>query len=151
MREGKPAKNRISSSFLFLMELILAITLFSVAAAASVSVFVRAHNMSAEATLLGTASGEAASVVELIRSCGTAEEVREKITALYPEAEMEAVTVRMLIRIPSHGGEHLLYADVVDFESVLEGTVSYYESSEAEGDPVVSIPFAHYLAAAANP
>ena len=36
MREGKPAKNRISSSFLFLMELILAITLFSVAAAASV-------------------------------------------------------------------------------------------------------------------
>ena len=151
MREGKPAKNRISSSFLFLMELILAITLFAVAAAAAISVFVRAHNMSAEATLLGTASGAIASVVEVIRSCDTAEEVREKITALYPDAEMEAVTVRMNIRIPAHGGEHLICADVIDFESVLEGTVSYYANSDAEGEPVTSIPFSHYLTAVQNP
>ena len=66
MPKAKTARNRISSSHLFLMELILALLLFSVASAASVSVFVRAHKMSRRATELGRAADAASSLITII-------------------------------------------------------------------------------------
>ena len=145
MMKGKPAKNRISSSFLFLMELILALLLFSIASAACISVFVKAHAMSEEATALSHAADEASSVVEVIRSSRSADEVREKILTVYPDAKFVATIVKMSIRIPVEDSDDLIVADVLDVQSVLEGTVEYYDSPNTSGEPVVEIPFSHYL------
>lgn len=84
----KHARNRISSSNLFLMELILALLLFSVAGAASISVFSQASHMSDKAGALDRAADYSASVAELIRGSATIREALTAISETYPDAEL---------------------------------------------------------------
>ena len=147
MPKGKTARNRISSSHLFLMELILALLLFSVASAASVSVFVRAHKMSRQATELGRAADAASSLIELIRSSRSVEEMRGRITEEYPGAEISADLIEMDLSVPFDAGTSsgTMTAEIRSVDQCIEGTVRCYVNEDASGEPAVELPFSHYL------
>ena len=81
-------KNRIPSSLLFLMELLLSLLLFAIAAAASLSVFVRAHKMSEDAYSCAIAAEDLSSMAELIRRGANYVDVLDRAGTEYPNAEM---------------------------------------------------------------
>lgn len=82
----KTSRNRISSSNLFLMEMIVSLLIFSVASAACVSIFMQSHKMSKRAALLNYAADRASSTSELIRSCSTIGEIADALFQEYPLA-----------------------------------------------------------------
>ncbi len=86
-------KNRIPSSLLFLMELLLSLLLFAIAAAASLSVFARAHNMSEEAYSTAIAAEDLSSMSELIRRGSDYVDVMDRAATEYPHAEMTADSI----------------------------------------------------------
>ena len=75
------------SSSLFLMELILAILFFSVAAGICVQFFVKARLMSREAASLDAAVAYCTSAAEAILAGNDMDSVRENLASVYPEAD----------------------------------------------------------------
>ena len=73
--------NRLSSGNLMLLELIFAIIFFSLAMAASMSVFGNAYEMSSRAEDQSAALRETDSAAEIIRSSETKEEMDSLLTA----------------------------------------------------------------------
>jgi len=80
MKVSKP-----SSFFLFMLELVLSILIFVVAATVCLSIFSKAHTMSREATVMETAVTETGNAAEIIRSASSREDAvskaREAFTA----------------------------------------------------------------------
>ena len=74
----------IRRSSLFLMELMIAILLFSLAAAICVPVFVKSHSIKEKSTELNQAVLASVSVAEIIRSEGIS---LEMLSEAFPEAE----------------------------------------------------------------
>lgn len=75
------------SSSLFLMELIIAILFFSVAASICVQFFVKARLMSQEAAQLDAAVADCTSAAEAILAGEDEDAVFANLTAVYPDAE----------------------------------------------------------------
>ena len=73
-------------STLFLMELIMAILLFSLAAAVCVQVFVKSHTIEKESTALTKAVFASSSVAEIFRS---SDDYEELLLAEFPQAISE--------------------------------------------------------------
>ena len=83
---------RASSTSLFLMELILSILFFSIAAAICVSVFVRSHAMSREASDLSAAVGVVQQAAEGVRSCASAKEAEDLLGEIWPAGTLSGDT-----------------------------------------------------------
>lgn len=81
-------RKRASSGSLFLMELILAILLFCIAAAICVSVFAKSHIMHQDAKTLNMAMNTVQNTAEIIRSENDINEIKSKLNNLYPDSDI---------------------------------------------------------------
>lgn len=80
-------ENRARPSSLFLLELTLAILLFSLASAVCVQLFVQSHLLSRQAEELHRAVNECTSLAELIRASDSMEECSLLFSQQYPHGE----------------------------------------------------------------
>lgn len=78
-------KTSSHSSSLFLLELILSILFFSIAAAICVQAFGKAHSLSRDAEVLSIAVNECSDAAEIILSADCMEDVYSLLTQAYPE------------------------------------------------------------------
>lgn len=78
-------KSRAKSSSLFLLELILAILIFSIASAVCVQFFVKSHLMSRDSRILSLSVNEVSGVAELIGAADSLEDAADSILALNPD------------------------------------------------------------------
>ena len=85
MRRGKT-----QSASLFMMELILAILIFSLASALCVQFFVKAHTLSGDAKALDFGCEATGSVADVIRSSDSLKDAENTFDELYPSALVEA-------------------------------------------------------------
>jgi len=81
-------RSRASSSSLFLLELIMAILIFSIAAAICVQLFAKSHRLSTQARSVTAASDLCISVAELVRSSASEEELQQLFEEAFPAAGM---------------------------------------------------------------
>ncbi len=79
-------RKRASASSLFLMELVIAILYFSLAASLCITLFVQAHLQSENAKHLNAAVNLCSDTAELIRSSNSVSEAARRINSLYPLA-----------------------------------------------------------------
>lgn len=103
------------SSSLFLMELIIAILFFSVAASICVQFFVKARLMSQEAAALDAAVADCTSAAEAILAGEDEDAVFANLTAVYPDADFSdtssaRLTPYLTVTFRKEGG--LLTADL---------------------------------------
>lgn len=80
---------RMDAAGLFLLELILSILLFSLLAAVCVSIFAKAHMISASSAELTAASSETENVAETFRSTDSERSFLKTISRLYPHADVQ--------------------------------------------------------------
>lgn len=83
-------RKRASSSSLFLMELILAILIFCMAAAICISVFARSHIIHKDAVKIGKAIAAVESASQLILSAKSNEELIKRLDEFYPMAYIKS-------------------------------------------------------------
>lgn len=157
-------RNRISSSYLFLMELIIALLLFAIASAACVTVFVRSHRMSRQASLLNLATDRISSAAELIRGSDSISEIIRSVSAVWPSAEypgqdltpaedgdiyFEPFEMTAVIHFDADGQttskENAAFTLTVEAgrtDSVIDAALDCTDSS---GDSVCSLAVTHYV------
>lgn len=81
-------RKRASASSLFLMELVVAILFFTLAASVCITIFVQAHIQSERAKALNHALNICADTAELVRTSDSIEEVSQQIGQVYEYAEL---------------------------------------------------------------
>ena len=79
------------SGTLFLLEMIFTILFFSIAAAVCVTVFAKAHTISADAQKLSHAAAEVSNACEAISTAGSAEEAEARLGMLHSFSGGEAL------------------------------------------------------------
>ena len=160
-RKNRTARNRISSSNLFLMELIVALLIFSVSSAACVSIFMKAHQMSERASALGVATDQVSGAAELIRGCGSIGEIEETFREEYPEmtwgeSSAEGTTYISLLSFLDKGGISCKEEDaktLLSLEGALEGSMLKGSlvvrktdgKGNLTGEVICELPFSHYI------
>lgn len=92
-------RNRSRSSSLFLLELTLAILLFSIASAVCVQLFVQSHLLSRHAQELNEAVNECTSAAELVRAADSLEEAKLLFQQQYPAGEAAGSTEEPVFNI----------------------------------------------------
>lgn len=78
-------RKRASGSSLFLMELIIAILLFSLAAAICISAFAKSHLLHRDSVILNNAVNIVQNTAEAIRSGENGDEILDNLELLYPD------------------------------------------------------------------
>ena len=81
-------RKRASASSLFLMELVVAILFFTLAASVCITIFVQAHIQSERAKALNHALNICSDTAELVRTSNSIEEVSQQIGRVYEYAEL---------------------------------------------------------------
>ena len=158
---SKTKRNRISSSNLFLMELIVALLIFSVSSAACVTVFMKSHQMSEHAAALSRATDEAGSAAELIRGCSSVPELFEAMAAQYPEAVLDSADteekkyISFFIFLDEDGKScteekamALVAVEASYSDSLLEATLICRKTDgkgDMSGEILAEIPVKHYI------
>lgn len=77
---------------MFLMELIFAILIFSIASAISVSAFAKAHSLSSQASLQNASVTLVSSAADLVRSSSSREDAEDLLAKSYSRAEQTSGT-----------------------------------------------------------
>ena len=160
-KQNRTARNRISSSNLFLMELIVALLIFSVSSAACVSVFMKAHQMSERAAALGTATDQISGAAELIRGCGNIREIEETLHGEYPEIYWEETETEDALYVSARTfldkggmscgeeeGQTVLSMEGSVNGSLLEGTLLVRKTDgkgSLSGEVICELPFSHFI------
>lgn len=80
---------RANSSSLFLLELVVAILIFSFAGALSLQFFSKAHLLNRKAKVLNYFSNECSMAAEITGVASSMEELKEQLSALYPHISAE--------------------------------------------------------------
>lgn len=78
-------RNRIRSSSLFLMELIIAILFFTIFSAVCVQFFAKSHVMNSDAMALNHAVNEVSNAAEILRASDELSEVKDTFGEVYPD------------------------------------------------------------------
>lgn len=98
------ARNHVSRSGMLLLELMIAIMIFSLAASVCVQVFVKAHELTDRADDLAAAVNHCGSAGEILRWADSPEEGLTQLKKLYPQleqgeasawADLEAMTLEI--------------------------------------------------------
>ncbi|MCC6094039.1 MAG: hypothetical protein LIV24_03295 [Eubacterium sp.] len=92
---------RKRESMIFLIELMIAILIFFMAASVCLLIFAKAHKMNRASQELTAASLAEQNVAELIRSAESLEDAREEIEDAYPEAVFTVKDTEMTIPFDS--------------------------------------------------
>ncbi len=137
-------RKRLSSGDLLLLELIFAIVFFSLAMAASMSVFGNAYEMSSKAEKLDSAIRESDSAAEMIRSSGTEDEINYLFTnngySVSPDGEFS--------KEYNNGKSIIVITTSVDGK-LFTGDIACYDApgkaSEKTAEPVYDISIKHAL------
>ncbi len=127
-------RKRASSSTLFLMELIIAVMFFALAATVCIAVFVRAHLLSKDAKELNMAVNITSDAAEIIRSQGSISGVRSVFIRDYKNVNISG---------PDSSCDIILYFDD-DFQEIISDHAVYTEKIHLELNDsflVVSIVF----------
>ena len=83
------AKKRMSRSGMLLLELMMGILIFSLAAAVCIQVFLKAHDLSQRAQELTQAVNTCATAAEILRSADTQAQALERLAQQYPQLERQ--------------------------------------------------------------
>ena len=144
-------QTKVRSLSLFLMELIISILFFSVAAAFCVQFIVKSHTISGNAENLGNASVNCSSVAELIYASDSPEEIADGVAAAWPEADISAGSSTDICIYfdsdwePCGAGEaaFALKADIACEDNMMEGGISAVTVQDAK--LIYSLDIKHYV------
>ena len=159
-------QTKVRSSSLFLMELIISILFFAVAAAFCVQFIVKSHTISSNAENLASASVECSSVAELIYASDSPAEIVIEVAAVWPEAEFQgsqiaAYPATTADSSPDSAADFTIYfdsdwepcssedavyalqTDITYENNMMQGTISAV--SAVDGDAIYSLDIKHYV------
>lgn len=124
-------------SSLFLMELMAAILLFSLASAVCIQVFVKAHQVSERAEQLNEAVTLCSDAAELIRAADSAEDAEKLICAELGAGEIQNDTVRAVL-----DDSNILSVKFVPEAGLCTADIEYLD---AEGKSVYSLQLKRFF------
>ncbi len=135
-------KNRASASGLFLIELIIAILVFSLSAAACLQIFVKSHTINNQSRTLSHSVRRCASVAEICRVSSSQRQARQDISAIYPHTTQQDGNLKIYFdsdfancREPGGG-----YVIDVEFSTSAESHVLYADiKAEMAGETIHSL------------
>ena len=144
-------RKRASASTLFLMELIIAVMFFALAATVCIYVFVHAHVLSRDAKRLNMAVNLTSDAAEIIRSQGSISGVRSFFVRSYRNAQISGPDSSCDIEVyfDDHfreiDGNHAVFTEKIHLEladSLLRIAIVFNNS---DGNTIYSIEFCHDL------
>lgn len=153
-------KSRAKSSSLFLLELILAILIFSIASAVCVQFFVKSHLMSQESRALELSVSETTGVAELIGVADSLEHATDSILALSPDAvSVDDSTSSDQVNLALYYDKDFLMCPLSDAmyqmnisltEKDFMLTAALNVTSKRDKPPIYSLDITHHLQRRAN-
>ena len=144
-------RKRASSSTLFLMELIVAVMFFALAATVCIAVFVRAHVLSTDAKELNMAANLTSDAAEIIRSQNSISGVRSLFIRSYKNAVISGPDSACEIDIYFDGNfreiiaDHAVYKEQINMELADSLLVISIDFHGKDGNVIYSIHLNHDL------
>ncbi len=144
-------RKRASSSTLFLMELIISILFFSLAATVCVAVFVRAHILSRSAKELNMATNLSCDAAEIIRSQTSLTGVQSIFTREYRNADIAGsgeecrVTLYFDEDFKGINSDHAVYTELIHIASEDGSFHITIDFNGTDGNTIYSLELDHDL------